>query len=195
MSLKLYSISTMLNHPDNLAKFRQTNSAKDIFAFFHLNRGAEREIMKRRLEFIAASGYTLENIDITDYIYSPSALLFSARIVDKIGDTMKNDIKVFPCTVICQGEKLSWNAVQITRQLSIVDMEKSTYRTLADGEKVIKFARYKEDINEVFYITRDSKNITHFVVSELFRKLCEENELKISFQEANNNLSYCHNFL
>lgn len=96
MSLNLYKINTTLtNHQDCLAGFKNVSSADDIFSFFILNVGDEEKIKKRKLDFIAGSGYTLENIAKTDYIYSPDALLFSKRFKEKIGDVLKEEIQFF----------------------------------------------------------------------------------------------------
>ena len=82
MSLKLYKINTTLNHPDCMAGFKKNDD--EIFSFFRLDIGNEEKIKRRRLEFVAGTGYTLENIEKTDYIFCPSALLFSKRFVEKI---------------------------------------------------------------------------------------------------------------
>lgn len=56
MSLKLYRINTMINHPDNMAGFYKED--KEIYEFFKLNKGNEEKILKRELNFVAGQGYT-----------------------------------------------------------------------------------------------------------------------------------------
>ena len=60
MSLKLYKINTTLNHPDCMAGFKKNDD--EIFSFFRLDIGNEEKIKRRRLEFVAGTGYTLEII-------------------------------------------------------------------------------------------------------------------------------------
>ena len=93
MSLKLYQINTTLNHPDCMAGFKKNDG--EIFSFFILDIGNEEKIKRRRLEFVAGTGYTLENIEKTDYIFCPSALLFSKRFVEKIGNLLREEMKFF----------------------------------------------------------------------------------------------------
>lgn len=185
MSLKLYEMSTTLNdHPDSMAGFKKILSADEIFSFFKLNIGDEEKINRRKLDFVAGSGYTLENIVKTDYIYSPSALLFSKRFVERVENVLKKEMQFFPCKVICQDASLDWYAAKIICCMPLVDKEASTYRTLTDGEKVLKSVKYRKDITKPFYIAADSESITDFVVSELFVDLCKKNDLMISFKEA-----------
>ena len=56
MSLKLYQINTTLNHPDCMAGFKKNDD--EIFSFFRLDIGNEEKIKRRRLEFVAGTGYT-----------------------------------------------------------------------------------------------------------------------------------------
>ena len=60
MSLKLYQINTTLNHPDNMAGFMK--NGHEIFNYFRLDKGEEENIKRRRLDFVAGTGYTLKNI-------------------------------------------------------------------------------------------------------------------------------------
>ena len=64
MSLKLYQINTTLNHPDCMAGLKKMMD-DEIFSFFILDIGNEEKIKRRRLEFVAGTGYTLENIEKT----------------------------------------------------------------------------------------------------------------------------------
>lgn len=105
MSLKLYQINTTLNHPDCMAGLKKMMD-DEIFSFFILDIGNEEKIKRRRLEFVAGTGYTLENIEKTDYIFCPSALLFSKRFVEKIGNLLREEMKFFSCRLVCQDVSL-----------------------------------------------------------------------------------------
>lgn len=181
MSLKLYRITTTLNHPDYGARFKKNGD--EIFSFFRLDIGDEEKIKKRRLDFIAGAGYTLENIEKTDYIDCSVALLFSKRFVEKVGNVLREEMQFFSCNLICQDVNLDWYAAKIIRSIPIIDKEASTYRTLSDGEKILKFVKYRKDIEEQFFIAKDKESITDFVVSELFRDLCKKNDLLVNFEE------------
>ena len=118
MSLKLYKINTTLNHPDCMAGFKKNDD--EIFSFFRLDIGNEEKIKRRRLEFVAGTGYTLENIEKTDYIFCPSALLFSKRFVEKIGNLLREEMKFFSCRLVCQDVSLEWYAAKIILRIPII---------------------------------------------------------------------------
>ena len=82
MSLKLYKINTTLNHPDCMAGFKKNDD--EIFSFFRLDIGNEEKIKRRRLEFVAGTGYTLENIEKTDYIFCPLHCCFLSDLLKKL---------------------------------------------------------------------------------------------------------------
>lgn len=182
MSLKLYQINTTLNHPDCMAGFKKNDH--EIFSFFIMDKGNEEKIKRRRLDFVAGTGYTLENIENTDYIFCPSALLFSKRFVERVGNLLREEMKFFPCKLICQDVSLDWYAAKIMRSIPIIDKEASTYRTLSDGEKMLKFVKFRKDIEEQFFIAKDKESVTYFVVSELFMDLCKKNSLLINFKDV-----------
>ncbi len=181
MSLKLYRINTTLNHPDNMAGIKKNDD--EIYSFFRLDDGDEEKIKRIKLDFFSGTGYTLDNIEKTDYINCPSALLFSKRFVERVGNPLKEEMQFFPCNLICQDIRFEWYAAKIIRRIPIIDREASTYRTLTDGEKILDFVKYRKDIEEHFFIAKDKESITYFVVSELFKDLCEENGLLINFDE------------
>ena len=184
MPLKLFQIDSTLFHPDNMAMIKNDYSVhKELFLFFNMNRGEEETIKSIEMEFAAGKGYTLKSIAKTDYIDTASASLFSKRFVDSVGEVLKDEMQFFPCKVICKGEAFDWYAARITHTFPIVDKERSTYRDLTDGRLVLSDAKYRTDIDEQFFIARDSEDISYFAVSDLFKILCDENGLMIGFKE------------
>ena len=183
MSLKLYRIDSTLFHPYNGAMIKDISVHKELFSFFRMNCGDKEKIKNIEMEFVAQKGYTLENIAKTDYIFTFSAHLFSKKFVESVGDILKNEIKFFPCKVTCKGIALDWYAAQIIHSFPIIDKELSTYRELTDSELILSDAKYRTDINEQFFIARDSESITYIAVSDLFKTLCVENGLMIGFNQ------------
>jgi len=182
MSLKLYMITSALEgYMDYTAKVNK--NARDVFLFFTMDRGNEEQIQRRQLEFVAGEGYNLENIVKTDFIYCPIALLFSEKFVEKVGDVLKEELQFFPCKLICKEKSLDWYIAKIIRRIPMIDREASTYTTLTDGEKVLEFPKYRRDVEEKFFIARDTENIAYYVVSEQFKNLCTENELLIGYDD------------
>ena len=143
MSLKLYQINTTLNHPDCMAGLKKMMD-DEIFSLFILDIGNEEKIKRRRLEFVADTGYTLENIEKTDYIFCPSALLFSKRFVEKIGNLLREEMKFFSCRLVCQDVSLEWYAAKIMKFMkcniralpfSILKIYKIGKEQVKDGRK------------------------------------------------------------
>lgn len=181
MPLKLYRIGTMINHPDDTAGCYRED--KEIYRFFKKKKGNEENVLKRELNFWAGKGYTLKNINDTDYIRSPIALLFSTRFVNLLGNQLEQDMQFFPCNLICENNKIEWYATRITRRISVIDEEASIYAELTDGTKIIDLPRYKKDVNTPFFIAEDTIWPTYYVVSELFKELCEKNNILIKFDK------------
>ena len=181
MSLKLYRINTMINHPDSMAGFYKDD--KDTYEFFKLNKGDEEKILKRELSFVAGKGYTLKNINDTDLISCPTVLLFSEKFVRVLGSQLEQDMQFIPCKLICENSSFKWYAARIKRRISVIDEEASIYRKLTDGQKVIKFARYRKDVNVPFFIAEDTNYSSYYVVTELFKELCENNNIYIKFEK------------
>lgn len=184
MSLKLYEIDTTINHHPNCMAGIET--AGETISASWLEKGDEEiERTLQSVKFVAGEAYTLENIEETDFICSVyRALLFSKRFVERVGNTMSEDVMFFPCELICDGVGLDWYVAKIIQRIPIIDKEASTYQTLSGGYKIIIHARYRKDIEEPFYIARDVEVGARFVVSELFMDLCKENGLLIKFIEA-----------
>lgn len=180
MSLKLYRITTKINHPDNMAGFYKND--KDVYDFFKLNKGDEKMIRKRDLSFVAGKGYTVKNINDTDFINCPTALLFSEKFVNLLGNELEQELQFIPCNLLCENTAFKWYAARIIRKVSVIDKEASIYRKLVDGQKIIKFVRYKKDINIPFFIAEDTEYSSYYVVTDLFKELCENNNILINFE-------------
>ena len=123
----------------------------------------------------------MKNINNTDCMESSIALLFSDRFVNTLGKKLEQDMQFLPCTLICENQEFKWYAARINRRLSIIDEEASIYEELMDGEKTIDLPRFRKDITTPFFIAKDIVWDTYYVVSELFKELCENNNMLIEF--------------
>ena len=128
-------------------------------------------------------GYTLNNINDTDFISCPTALLFSEKFIKTLGCQLEQDMQFIPCKLICENRSFKWYAARIKRRVSVIDEKASVYRKLMDGQKVIKFARYRKDVNVSFFIAEDTIYTSYYVVTELFKELCEKNNIYIKFEK------------
>ena len=126
--------------------------------------GNEEKIKRRRLEFVAGTGYTLESIEKTDYIFVHLHCCFLSDLLKKLEILLREEMKFFSCRLVCQDVSLEWYAAKIILRIPIIDKEASTYRTLSDGERVLNFIKFRRDIEEEFFIAKDKESITDFVV-------------------------------
>lgn len=179
MSLKLYRIDTTLNHPYNGARIEKYN--KDIGNLFCSDEGDEEKILKFGLTFVAQKGYTLKNISNTDCMISAIGLLFSGRFINILGKKLEEDIQFYPCILKCENIDFKWYAIRIKRRIPIIDETTSIYRELSDGIKFLDVPRFKKDISTPFFIAKDTVWKSCYVVSELFKELCEKNNMLIEF--------------
>lgn len=85
------------------------------------------------------------------------------------------------------GKKTNFFICKTVKYLSIIDCDASHYRTLSDGTAILTQPVFKRSISEEFHIARDIKEKQVVVVSEKFRKHCDENRLSIAFIEAKQN--------
>jgi len=159
-------------------------NADEIFAFFKMNTGDEQRIHRRKLNFVAQSGYTLANVVKTDFLACTSALLFSKRFFNRVGKHFKEEMQFFPCQVSCQGVNLEWYAVKILRLISIINIDKEGDCEYINDDIIFDPIKYRGDIAERFYIARDCNEVTEFVVTELFVDVCNANNILIDYEEV-----------
>lgn len=108
------------------------------------------------MEFVAGTGYTLENIEKTDYIFVHLHCCFLSDLL-KNWKFIERRNEVFSCRLVCQDVSLEWYAAKIILRIPIIDKEASTYRTLSDGERVLSFIKFRRDIEEEFLLRKIKK--------------------------------------
>lgn len=184
MSLNLYRLSAgQVNHPDYGARLKKRSD--EIYSFFTFDSGDEAQMRSRRIDFIAGQRYSQKQIEQTDYINATPYQLFSKRFVEKIGDNFSDEVQFYPCSLCCQEAHLEWFVARIMRKMMVLDRKKTIFSTLTDETtKVVSIPHYRKDIEEPFFIAKDEEHGAYWVVSELFMKLCKENELYVNFREV-----------
>ena len=69
----------------------------------------------------------------------------------------------------------------IKNNLPLLNEEKSGKRSLSNGDIVPDYPYFYNLPQTDFYIARDSKYPSKYVVSERFKELCDSNEFKLEF--------------
>ncbi|MGK6353391.1 imm11 family protein [Parapedobacter sp. DT-150] len=175
-----FNLATTVNHPLAVVDFKDGSSR--LFDYFVLDKGDGRFLDFAKPTAIAQSGYTKRNITSTDFVKASIGIpIFSVDFKDKLEAELKDDLLFFECTVNCQGEAFPFYAGKVLRYISLIDRERSTFRTLSDGSSLPAKAVYREDIPEPFLVARDTDFPSRFAVSTVFRKLVEAHGLKVGF--------------
>ena len=97
---------------------------KEVYDFFKRNIGNEEKIRKRDLSFVPGKGYTLKNIDKTDFISCPTTLLFSEKFFNTLGKELEQEMEFIPCKLICENTAIKWYAARIKRRESACHRQK-----------------------------------------------------------------------
>jgi hypothetical protein len=132
-----------------------------------------------------SSGYTVENLKETDFLYSDlSLIVVSPRAYDALHSEIMDDMLFYSCLVTCGTETLPFYAGKITTKRAIVDTEKSTYRTIKskDGDiQTLAGTVYRDDLEEDFFFARDVGRNYRYAGSDKFVELVRKNDLRIDF--------------
>lgn len=120
----------------------------------------------------------LENID-----YFPANIgipIFSHKAKSLFECKGITELSLYKC--LLDGESESIYLCKINNYLPIIDNEKTIFRKLTDGTKLIDIPTYKCDAE--FYIARDAVFCERMVVSQKFVDLCNEGGLNIHFMKC-----------
>lgn len=181
--MKVYNLLTTVNH--SLAIIDVKDGSGRIFDYFILNEGDGRFLDFTRPVAIAQSGYTPSNITGTDFINASIGIpVFSARFKEQMEEELRNDLQFVECTVKCQNQDFVFYMGKITTFVDLVDRDRSAYYTLTDGTRELTEAVYLEEFEQPFLIARDKEDSSRSVVSETFKKLVEDKNLRINFIPA-----------
>lgn len=134
---------------------------------------------------IAQEGLSEETVLNSDYLpCNMSIPIFSERAKSALEREISDEVKFYPLMIDVNGKKINFVICKTLKYFSIIDSDASHYRTLRDGTAILTQPVFKRDIGEEFHIARDIKEKQVVVVSEKFRKHCDENGLLIDFIEA-----------
>ena len=181
--MKVYNLLTTVNHSLAIIDFKDGSGR--IFDYFILNEGDGRFLNFTRPVALAQSGYTPSNITGTDFINANIGIpVFSARFKEQMEEELRNNLQFVECTVKCQNQDFLFYMGKINTFIDLVDKERSAYRTLTDGTPILSRTVYLEEFEQPFLMARDKEENALAVVSETFKKLIEDKNLRIDFIPA-----------
>jgi hypothetical protein len=181
-----YFLETLLKKRNNLIEIQ--GSFETIHKYFIENIDNKKIKYLNKITAIPQSGISQKLLLELDYLSDATGKcvpVFSNRFVEKMDKYLKDFVEYFPCTIIKNDNEYLFYIAQIKNKYSAIDYNKSGKRALTDGSFIIQ-APYviKPEIDEKLLILRDTEFKNHFIVSDLFKSIVEENKLKIGFYET-----------
>jgi hypothetical protein len=181
--MPFYHLQTTINH--ELAVINITNNKNDVFNFFIGDSIDGFFLQTVTLEADAQAGYTVSNINSTDYLTAViNVPIFSRRFVETVGHIMSEDLEWYDLTVHCGGKNFLFYIGKVKKYLdNLIDKNRSSFIPLA-GKQFLKKAVYNEDLNSAFFCARDKEFRSRMVYSEKFLTIIRSKELRIDFIPA-----------
>jgi predicted small secreted protein len=181
-----YFLETLSNKRE--ANIEIQGSWITINKYFVKNIDNEKIKYLNKITAIPQSGITKKLLSELDYLGDVTGKcvpVFSKRFIEKMNEHLNNFVEFFPCTVILNENDYLFYIAQIKNKYAVIDLEKSGKRKLTDGSNILDLpVIIKNEIDEKLLIIRDAEYENHVIVSELFKKIVEENKLKVGFMET-----------
>jgi hypothetical protein len=178
-----YFLETVINKKETLIDLN--GSYDKMTKYFFSDIEDKKYIDNVKFSGVAQKGLTHKLLSQTDYLKNArfgGIPLFSERFMEKTNQYLSDKINFYPCQILLNEESYNFHLCRVKHIMPIIDYEKSGYRMLTDGSKILSEPIIiKEDIDEKLLIVRDSTYKSTFVVSDLFKQIVENEKLKIGF--------------
>ncbi|WAH58658.1 DUF1629 domain-containing protein [Pseudomonas sp.] len=180
--MKLFGIESLVSNvgglislPDSrgrLSKFFIWNEIDGKFLNFTVPRGeAQADVIPRRLQTV-------------DYLESDIGIpIFSQKARDRLLEVAPGEVEFYECVVVCKGKEYSFFLGKILKYQPLIDEQRSTFRLLAEGERLLDEAVYQDAKVTDFYMARDREFCERLVVSSQFVELCKQDGLEVGFSK------------
>ena len=133
-----------------------------------------------KVQFEVLNGYTIDEVREADYLIVESELfVISPKAYQLLFETIKEDVLFYPAEVHFGELKFDFYIGKIRRREPIIDMNKSSYVNLSEGELAITNIVYAEDLEEDFFLARDLKYNNRYAATDKFINLVKVHQLKI----------------
>ncbi len=178
--MEVYGIESPISSEGDI--FVLPDSKGRLAAFFIWNEGDGKFLQFSKIRAQAQERVRLNEVRSADYLRANIGIpIFSAKAKDFINNIIPNDLKFYECEISCEGTEEIFFLCKVMKYLPLVDRQKSSFRTLSGGEQILTNAVYRIDIDEEFYIARDTEFCERLVVSKKFVDLCRSERFHIEF--------------
>lgn len=148
----------------------------------------EKYIVNVKFSGVAQKGFTHQLLAQADYLENSrfgGIPLFSQRFMERTKQYLSGKIDFHPCQILLNDVTYVFYLGRIKCIKPIIDYEKSGYRILTDGSRILSEPKViKASIDEKMLIVRDATYKSTFVVSELFKQMVEKEKLKVGFDNT-----------
>lgn len=178
-----YFLTTVVNKKDTLIEL---NGSYDKMAkYFFSDIEDKRYFENVKFSGIAQKGFTHKLLSQTDYLINArfgGIPVFSERFIERTRLYLSDKISFYPCQILLNNKSYNFFLCRIKQIMPVIDYEKSGYRILSDGNKIVdEPIIIKKNVNEELLIVRDSTYKSKIIVSNLFKKIVEKEQLNVGF--------------
>ncbi len=157
-----------------------SNVKSRLSSFFIWNEGDGKFLNYSKPKGKAQTSCQRDVLINADYLPANIGIpIFSKKAKDIFEKRMPSEMSFYECSIECEGSDELFFLCKVENYLSIIDEEKSSFRRLIDGTKLIDIPSYKYD--ELFFIARDKVFCERLIVSQRFVDICNEENIKMNF--------------
>lgn len=178
-----YRLRTILNKPETLINFSGNNDR--LVRYFVLNKDDGKFLQFSKVSGTAQKNLQDADLEICDYLQGIVGIpIVSERFVEKLAPVLEEQVTFFPIEVKAKDKTLTFFLTKINNYMDLIDYEKSGFRLLEDGTKILSTPRIIKQSLQEYYIARDKKTMSEWIVSEKLKTLVERHKLKMKFVNA-----------
>ena len=178
-----YFLTTVVNKKDTLIELN--GSYEKMAKYFFSDIEDKRYFENVKFSGIAQKGFTHKLLSQTDYLINArfgGIPVFSERFIERTRLYLSDKISFYPCQILLNNKSYNFFLCRIKHIMPVIDYEKSGYRILSDGNKIVdEPIIIKENVDEELLIVRDSTYKSKIIVSNLFKKIVEKEQLNVGF--------------
>lgn len=181
--MKLYYLNSLAKSNGDLVSI--SDKQHRIASYFIWNKSDGKFLKFSKLIGLAQDYLTEKKILQSDYLdCNMSIPIFSERARDTILKNLSKSIEFQEISILSEKKELKFYAGKCLNYYNIVNKDKSKYRLLTDGSKILSEPVFNLEIEHNFSLARDIENPQIIVASEIFRDVCMKNFLQIGFSKA-----------
>ncbi|HEI8866647.1 TPA: hypothetical protein SLG40_002152 [Serratia odorifera] len=180
IKVKLYSIESSLGAGDAVIDINDPKGRISSYFIWGEGDGSFLKFMTPKGK--AQSGIRATVLSTADFIPANIGVpIFSERVKKEIERLNIKDINWHAIDIDCAGKIFNFYLCKVGVLLNLVDEDKSVFRVLSEGERILSKVVYKNNVDYDFMIARDINFKERLVVSQGFVELCKSKGLRMEF--------------